>query len=285
MQKPKMVSLKDYTTLKIGGKCLVYEPKSCKELEQIICRLEGENRRYKVIGNGSNILVGTHLKDLVVVTTRSIKERPVIHQTTVKVSAGQNINSLILLLAKSGLSGLERLYGIPATVGGMVVNNASAFGTQICSIIESVQVLDGKKVKILDKSQIEFSHHSSSLQGSGLTLLSVEFSLKRLAPSTIYGIIKETIEKRKAKQPKGNSAGSMFKAAPDGRPAGLLIDMAGLKGLCEGGAKISEKHANFFLNQQNATFYDMRRLIKKAKEGVKQKFGVDLELEVEIIGE
>lgn len=264
---------------------MLFEPSTRRELVSIISRLEGENMAYKVIGNGSNILAGTHFKDLFIITTKSMSERPILHQTMVKVSAGQNINSLILTLAKAGLSGLERLYGIPATVGGMVVNNASAFGCQICDILESVEVLEGGKIKILDKSQIAFSHHASSLQNKNLVVLSAEFNLKRLAPSTIYGIVKETIEKRRAKQPKGYSAGSMFKAAPDGRPAGLLIDMAGLKGHTEGGAKISEKHANFFLNFKNATFYDMKRLIKRAQDCVKDKFGIELELEVEIVGE
>ncbi len=278
-------SMSEKTTFGIGGKVRAYvEPRTKKELIKAVKACEELSLRYKVIGGGSNLLFSSNNLDMVVISTRKMKGKITLHETTVRASAGVMAGELILWCAQHGLSGLEHLFGIPATIGGMAVNNAGAFSHQMSDVVESVMVLDGSVVKILSASELGFSYHHSNLMGSGLVVLAVEMKLERLASSVIYSIIKETISAREKSQPKGKGAGSVFKRCGE-VSAGKLIDSANLKGTREGGAEISEKHANFIINRGGATSNDVLKLIDKAEQEVYNKFGVRLEREIEYIGE
>lgn len=277
--------MENYSTFRIGAKAKAYvEPRNRKELIKAVKVCKKLQLPYRVIGNASNILFSSKPINKVIISTRK-QENLVLHQTTLKVDAGFNACKLILWCAQRGLSGLEHLYGIPATIGGMVINNAGAFDHQISDVVVSVDVLEGGRVKTLKKQELGFAYHYSELSKKDVTLLSVELELSRLAPSVIYSIIRKTISLRQEKQPAGFSAGSVFKKLTSGEAAARLIEDAGLKGLREGRAVVSQKHANFIINEGGATDRDVKLLIAKIKREVKNKFGQNLETEIEFIGE
>lgn len=278
--------MKNYSTFGIGGKVsAIIFPRNKRELIFSISACEKLRFKFQVVGNASNILFNSKSSRRVIITTRNMVDQIALHQTKVLVSAGKNINELILWCKDRGLSGLEGLYGIPATVGGMVMMNAGAFGCQIYDKLKSIEVYHNGKCLILDASKVEIGHHYTKLLKSKMIILSAEFCLERLASSVIASKIKEVITKRKEKQPQGKSAGSVFTALKDGTPAGKIIDDAGLKGLRVGGAVVSLKHANFIINDKNATSQDVKILSKKIIESVYEKYKVILKREIEYIGE
>ncbi len=278
--------LKDYTTFGVGGKVqAVLEPRNIKELIKCIKVCRKLKVRFQVIGNGSNLLASSKASRRVIITTRNMAMEPSLHKNILRVSAGAKLSEVILWCCERGLSGLENLFGIPATIGGIVVMNAGAFGMAVQDVLESVEVLDGSKVKIVSACNLTFAHHLSSLFNSNLIVLSASFKLARLAPSMLYAKVKEIAKQRSEKQPKGKSAGSIFKPTKQLVPAGKLIDEAGLKGCRVGGAVVSEKHANFIINDAGATDKDIKQLIGIIKKRVKECFGVNLVREVEYIGD
>lgn len=278
--------LKDYTTFGVGGKVLaVLEPSNKKELIKCVKVCHKLKLKYQVIGNGSNILASSKNTRRVIITTRKMESAKIVKDDVLQVNAGAMISEVILWCAERGYSGLENLYGIPATIGGMVMMNAGAFGSQIFDNLISVEVLDSGVVKILKKEDIEFCHHFTSLLKTDKIILSVKLSLSRLAPSVIYSKCKQITLERNKKQPVGKSAGSVFRPTEENVPAGKLIDEAGLKGLRVGNAVISEKHANFILNLNKATDKDIKKLISVIQIAVKEQFGIKLKREIEYLGD
>ena len=274
-----------YTTFGIGGKCsALLLPRNKKELVLSINACKLLKKKFQVIGNGSNILASSKDTRRVFIVTTNMEKDIVLHQNSVIVPSGMMIGEFILWCKDKGLSGLEGLFGIPATVGGAVMMNASAFGVAVFDVLESIEVYDDGKIKIINKEQIDFGHHTTSLLKSSVIILSVEFQLKRLAPSVIFSKVKEVIKKRQASQPKGKCAGCVFRAA-DGIPAGKIIDDAGLKGLRVGGAVVSDKHANFIINDGYATDQDVKQLIDQIQFELYTKQGITFEREIEYIGE
>ena len=235
------------------------------------------------MGNGSNLLAPSKKTDLVIVCTRAIDEVTYVRHNTVKATCGTNINKLIMWCANSEISGLESLFGIPATVGGMVVMNAGAFGTSIFDRLKEITVFDDGKVETVKASEIETRHHWSQLLNSGKIVLDATFQLEVDSKENIFARIKEVTALRQHKQPKGHSAGSVFKN-PTITAAGKLIEDAGLKGRKVGGAYVSKKHANFIISE-NATDKQVKKLIKIIQKKVLKKFGINLEREIEYIGE
>ena len=187
---------------------------------------------------------------------------------------------------KNNLKGLENLIGVPGTLGGALIMNAGAWGGEISNCLESVELIDPDTNEVITvaKSEIDFSYRSSSFK-NGSILLSALFHMDYSDKKMIEDSSKIAQFGRKDTQPLNyRSAGSVFKNPSKEKPAGMLIDKAGLKGLTIGGAQISEKHANFFINKENAKANDMLMLIKKAKNMVKEKFDVDMNLEVKLMG-
>ncbi|MBQ7466703.1 MAG: UDP-N-acetylmuramate dehydrogenase [Clostridia bacterium] len=278
-----------FTTFGIGGNAIVVLPHALDELEGCLSVLETNKIRFKVIGNGSNLLAPSRRTNLVIVCTKNLTQEPLQvkeidgNQCLVKVSSGINLNQFIMWCAERGLEGLENLYGIPATVGGAVVMNAGAFEVSIFDHLKALTVYEIGEVKTLKACEIEVGEHTSELLHSGKIVLEAEFVMSYGSKENILARIKEISRKRLEKQPQGKSAGSVFKN-PKVEPAGKLIDRAGLKGLRLGKAYVSKKHANFILSD-GATDRQVKKLIAKIQKIVKRKFGIYLEREIEYIGE
>ena len=278
--------MKNYSTFGIGGKVLaVLKPRTKIELIDCILECKRLNKKFQVIGNGSNILFNSSSTKRVFITTKFIENEFKAKENIVSVSSGMMFSEFIVLCIERGFSGLEELYGIPATIGGMVIMNAGAFNKQIFDYLTEIEIFDGTEIKTIPKEQIKYSHHCTELLKTNKIILSATFKLERLAQSVIKSKCRDFVFKRNEKQPKGKSAGSVFRSTKDNVPAGYLIDMAGLKGLCVNDAVVSEKHANFIINKSFATDEDVKSLIKIIKQKIKEKYNVRLEREIEYIGD
>jgi UDP-N-acetylmuramate dehydrogenase len=249
-----------------------------------------------VLGNGSNVLVSdAGVRGLVVINrARSLRIDVENDPPTIWVESGVNFNSLIHKAAENGLSGLEWAAGIPGTLGGAIVVNAGAHGYDMASCLRLVEILHrqgtGQNQVLLREEwpveKLEYSYRSSLLKRdrTKAVVLAALLKLDWSTPEAIQARIDEYSSQRKRTQPPGASIGSVFKNPP-GDFAGRLIEAVGLKGTCIGDAQISPIHANFFLNLGQASPADYLTLIQLTRQKVLEKFGVQLELEIELLGE
>ena len=276
---------KKYCTFKVGGviEYLVC-PKTVNDLCSYLITLKEQGIKYKVLGNMSNVLPADGINGGVYITTRFIQEKPNVIENKITVNSGFPLTALCYFAANNGLSGLENLSGIPATVGGAIYNNAGAFDASIADYLESVLVFSCGKLVTISVKDAEFGYRSSVFQKTNQIILSATFKLNKADKLIVESKTKDTIQTRHKMHPLEPSAGSVFKKYC-GVGAGYYIDQAGLKGTTCGGAKISEKHANFIVNMNNATSEDVKSLINLAKETVKAKFNIVLEREIEFLGE
>ncbi|MFA5169244.1 MAG: UDP-N-acetylmuramate dehydrogenase [Candidatus Paceibacterota bacterium] len=305
------VMLKDYTTFRIGGPAKYFlRTSDKKELKKIIERAIKENVNFLVIGGGSNTLFSSKGFDglVIVYKVENIKERPLIEKIGddyFKVDATIPLSSLIMEMRS--YSGLEWGVGIPGTLGGAINGNVGALGESISDSVESVDVLEIKNGEVIEKTfkkkECCFGYRTSIFKNNQeLLIISAKLNLSKGEENEIQERIKSNLDKRKAKQPKGFSAGSVFKnysgkisdsivsGYPELKPfnekeiipAGLLIALSQLKGKQIGDAKISEEHANFIINLGKATSDDVLSLISLIKKTVKEKFSVNLEEEIKI---
>ena len=264
-----------HTTFRIGGTADYFVmPSSISELQSVLHLLKKSDIEYYVIGNGSNLLVGDGgFRGVIIQLSDTFDDVEYIDDVTVKVMSGMKLSRLGNQLADKGLAGFEFATGIPGTIGGAVRMNAGAYGGEIKDIIVSADILgfDG--------------YRTSCIMKNGYIVLSATLKLQKGDTATIKENIRELSVKRRTKQPlEYPSAGSTFKR-PEGYFAAKLIEDTGLKGLSVGDAQVSEKHAGFVVNKGSATAKDVCELTDKIKEEVKDKFGVELELEVIKIGE
>ena len=278
-------SAKKFCTFKAGGiiQYLVC-PKTLDSFCQYLCVLNGNGIKYKVVGNMSNILFSDGLNKGVFVTTRYIKEDPRVFGNCITAHAGYPLVALCHKAASLGLSGIEGLCGVPATVGGAVVNNAGAFGNSIADSLQSLLIYSKGKIISVCADYAKLKYRQSVFQTSGEVVLSATLKLHKNLPQEIFQKMEAISELRKAQQPSLPSAGSVFKKT-ENMSAGYLIDKAGLKGTTIGGAQISTQHANFIVNIGGACSKDIKSLIDLAKNEVKKQFKIDLEREIEYIGE
>ena len=271
-------ALSRHTTLRIGGPAdILVMPKDLEALQEVL-RVTSGIKKY-VFGNGSNLLIPDNgLKGVVIKISGGMNSFEC-NERFVTVGAGTLMQSLIKKLASLGLSGLEFAACVPAAIGGAIVMNMEAFGEETGSIVEYAEILDRDgKVKKLSRSDLSFSYRKSNIKHC--ILISAMLKLNYKQKHIIKKRLDEIILKRKELQPMSvPSAGSVFKNPKD-VPAGKLIDMAGCKGLRVGGAEVSKKHANFIINLGDAKANDVKTLIRKVKSEVKQKFKVELELEL-----
>lgn len=278
--------MKNHTSFRIGGPAdALVIPKDEVDLKNLLTFINKNAVALTVIGNGTKLLVGDKGVEGIIVKVRNCFDDITISGFKVKVGAGYLLAKLSALAADYGLSGLEFAIGIPGTVGGGVVMNAGAHGSTMSDVVTSARAisLEGQLEKY-SKNNLEFRHRRSRFQDNKEIVLSVEMKLKKDKVEEIKKKMYECIEWRKKNQPLNlPNAGSIFKN-PMHIPAGKLIDMAGLKGMRIGNAKISEKHANFIVNLGNATANDVLRLIDTAQKTVLRKYSVKLKLEIRIIG-
>lgn len=277
----KGVRLKNHTTFRIGGKAdLLCMAKSSDDIVSIE-REYGGKVPITYLGRGSNVLVSdAGVKGLVVLMRN---EKFALGESHVEAEAGVPLCALAAACAKAGLSGLEFACCIPGSVGGALVMNAGAHGASVSDILEWVEVLRGGEVVRLSATECEFSYRKSNFL-PGDVILRSGFKVTPADKNEIAEKISEYKAFRKERQPQGLCAGSVFKAA-DGKSAGYYIDAAGLKGLCVGGAFVSQKHANFIINSGSATAQDVTVLIDEIKARVYAVFGVKLQEEIIYVGE
>ena len=275
--------MKKHTSFGVGG-CARYFVKvySLYALNTIINCCKKSGYPFKVIGNGTNLLVSDKGYDGVIICTTALSD---IFQTPqgIKAMAGASLQKLIAFSQSNNFTGLEYLSGIPATVGGGVVMNASAFGQSVSDHIIYVETIKNGKLIRYDKDVCKFGYRKSRFKGKNEVVASALFDLKKGDGKKISSDIKSVLALRKKLQPIGNTCGSVFKN-PKGVTAGQLIEGANLKGVTCGGASVSEKHANFIINNQGSAT-DIYNLINYVKQKVKLDFNIELQEEVEYIGE
>ena len=278
--------MQKHTTYGIGGPAELFVLPSNKQDLIDIVRLSKEHKQtVTIIGSGSNLLISDHGIKGVVISIKHCLRTINIDVDKIYVECGIMLGKMVKESMKHDLKGLENLIGVPGTLGGALMMNAGAWGGEISENLETVELLNERnEIQVLSKADIDFSYRSSSFS-KDIILLSATFKLKKSPKEIIQDNFDLAKLGRKNTQPLNyRSAGSVFKNPSTKHSAGMLIDQSGLKGFSIGGAKISNKHANFFVNNGNAKADDMLSLIKKAKNTVKEKFNIELNLEVKLLG-
>jgi UDP-N-acetylmuramate dehydrogenase len=285
------VPLVGYTTLGIGGPAeLLAEIQSLEDFTTIVRAARRAGLPVTILGEGSNLLVGDGGIAGLVVINRCRRIWEAGHK--VVAEAGGKLNDLVDFAIDHGLAGLEKMAGIPGTIGGAVIGNAGAYGQSISSVLTRVTLL-GKTGAVFDQEPTElgFGYRTSRLKTSTDIVLLAEFRLNSGVSAQLRESADGVLAKRAVKLPVGDkSAGSYFKniedtTAPYGKlPAGKLLEEAGAKSLRVGPAAVSDKHANVIVNLGGATAADVRKLAEKMKLAVKAKFGIELEEEVRFLG-
>ena len=284
------VPLARLTSARIGGTADYYvEARSSTELAGIVSQLWELDLPYIILGGGSNILVSDAGVREVVVHNRARGVRFEEHNKSALVHAesGTNFGVLARQTALQSLSGLEWAAGIPGTVGGAVFGNAGAHGGDMAGNLHVADILHPQEGRrSWAGGELAFAYRSSILKRKypDAVVLAADLKLDPGDPESIERTMNDNLEHRRRTQPPGASMGSMFKN-PSGDFAGRMIEAVGLKGLRVGDAQISQLHGNFFLNQGAATAADVFVLLSKSREAVQRHFGVELELEVELVGE
>ncbi|GIR19111.1 MAG: UDP-N-acetylenolpyruvoylglucosamine reductase [Candidatus Neomarinimicrobiota bacterium] len=278
-------SLKKHTTYGIGGPAdLMIFPKSKQDLIKVIEIINENKIQLTILGSGSNVLVSDNgIRGAVISLKNSLKKIEV-DDNILYAECGTMLGKIVKHAVKNNLIGLENLNGVPGTLGGALIMNAGAWGGEISENLVHVEIINSKnEIQKIQKKDLNFSYRQSSFNKDDI-LLSAKFNLKKADKDIIKENFIEAQSGRKKSQPLNKrSAGSLFKN-PKNNSAGKLLDEAGLKGFSIGDAKISEKHANFFINDGDASSKDMLMLIKKAHKEVKDKFNVNLSLEVKLMG-
>ena len=277
--------LKKHTTYRIGGPAdLMIFPKSKQDLIKVIKIINENKLQLTILGSGSNVLVSDDgIRGAVISLKNSLKQIEV-SDNILYAECGTMLGTIVKHAVRNNLIGLENLNGVPGTLGGALIMNAGAWGGEISENLMHVELINSKsEIKKIYKKDLNFSYRQSSFNKDDI-LLSAKFNLKKADKDIIKENLIEAQSGRKKSQPLNKrSAGSVFKNPKD-NSAGKLLDELGLKGFSIGDAKISEKHANFFINDGNASSTDMLMLIKKAHQKVKERFNVNLSLEVRLMG-
>lgn len=279
--------LKNHTSFKIGGPADIFIiPNSIDELIYAIRIARVEKIPYFIMGNGTNLLVKDGGIRGVVIKVNGNIDKLTVEGEKIKAQAGALLANTSKFALENNLTGMEFATGIPGTVGGAVMMNAGAYNGEIKDIVSKVTVLTkDNEIVTYTNEEMNFGYRKSRVIEEELVVLEVEFSLKKGKYEDIFNRMRDLNEKRALKQPlELPSAGSTFKR-PEGHYAGQLIDSAGLRGLRYKDAQVSQKHCGFIVNLGDATYKDISTLIKIVQKTVKDVHGVDLELEIKVVGE
>ena len=283
-----------YSVIQVGGPAdFLVSVTSSEDLESAVRFLWDEKVPFLILGGGSNVLISDHgIREFVLIN--EAKEVEFIDQVgkdpLLKAESGASFGGLSRRTGSKGWSGLEWASGIPGSVGGAVVNNAGAYGSCVAEGLVVAEILHpvGDRIQRSEWSVDQFGYdYRTSVIKSGekrAVVLSATFGLERSTPEEVKRRISGIAEKRRSSQPGGASLGSMFKNPPDDF-SGRLIEEAGLKGTRVGNVEISQEHANFFINKGEATAGDIATLIALARDEVNERFSVELELEIQFIGD
>lgn len=280
------VNLKQYNTYNIDTKTkFMAFPKTVDELISLLKYIKENNIKYFLLGNGSNIILPDEKFDGIVISFKDLNNYE-IKDKKIYAQAGVMLPKMALDSINYSLKGLEWATGIPGTVGASILGNAGAYLHEIMERIEEIQVLDKDlNIKTLKKDDITYGYRTTSLkENREYIILSAVFSLEDGNIEESKELVKDRLKRRQESQPLDYpSAGSVFRNPSKELPAGKIIEELGLKGKTIGGAKISEKHANFIVNANNAKSSDIKELINIIKKEVKKKENIDLICEQEII--
>jgi len=278
-----------HTTFRIGGPADFFiVVQTVEELCELVQRARHAHIPFFILGNGSNLLVRDGGWRGLVIQNRcghlSLEESAA--RAYLRVESGVMLPGMANRLARLGWTGLEWAIGVPGTLGGAIVGNAGAHGACIAETVKWVTILDARgEVRKLPKTELAFGYRTSRFKRTkDEIVLSAELELQRDDPQNCIARMQQYSAQRRRTQPTEPSVGSMFKNPP-GDAAGRLIDAAGLKGTRVGGVQVSPVHANFFVNRGGATASDVLQLIDIVKARVRDRFGVELELEIEVIGD
>ena len=274
-----------HTSFRIGGPAEVMAfPRNPEQLAQLLRASALLDCKCAILGAGTNVLAPDEgLEGLVICLKDCLDGMKRLDGNRIRIMAGVTMTRAAVYAANLGLSGLEFAHGIPGTVGGGVYMNAGAYGGEICQVCESVDIMDRQgNIRTLSAEEMGYSYRHSILEESGELVISAVFCLQEKPVEEIRELMRQLMAKRSASQPLDlPSAGSAFKR-PVGGYAAALIDQAGLRGYRVGGAAVSEKHAGFAVNLQDATAEDVKKLLQNVSDIVYEKSGIRLEPEVRI---
>ena len=279
-------SMKRHTTFRAGGEAEWFLlPETAEELAAVLRAIKKAGAAWYMIGYGSNLLVSDKGFPGAVISMERFRNLSV-SENTIRAGAGGLLSKLAGEALKAGLSGLEFAAGIPGSLGGAVVMNAGAYGSEMKDVLKAVSVLSQEgEILELPCEELCLGYRKSCIGEKGFPVLEAEVSLEKGEPETIRARMEELAKQRREKQPlEFPSAGSTFKR-PEGNFAGKLIEEAGLKGFSIGGAAVSEKHAGFVINKGGAAAADIYRLCREVRRRVYENSGVLLELEIRLLGE
>jgi UDP-N-acetylmuramate dehydrogenase len=277
--------LAKHTSLRLGGPAdLFVRVTSEEDLRGAVAVARQHELPVFVLGGGTNLLVADKgIRGVVIENAWSADE---VEGDTVTASSGTPLAHVAAVAARSGIEGLEWMATVPGTVGGAVHGNAGAFGSETADVLVDAELMDlNGDSWTATNAELGFAYRRSALQGTPVIVVRARFRGRPGDRAAAVRRIKEIANERAAKQPLAQpNTGSIFRNPP-GDFAGRLIEAAGLKGHRLGGAMVSEKHANFIVNTGTATAGEVRELMRLCQREVKERFGVDLVPEVEIVGE
>ena len=282
------VSLAPYTSARIGGTAdVLITANSAGELCEIMRLIWKAKTDYFILGGGSNVLISDRgVRGITILNRAKAVRFEKKNALKVWAESGVVLSNLANRCASKGLSGLEWAATVPGSIGGAVYGNAGAFGGDMAGSLVSVELMTESGPERWPVEKMDYDYRTSILKRHEIKamVLSAELTLKNATKEEVPVKIEGFSKRRKTTQPPGASMGSMFKNPP-GDFAGRLIEAAGLKGTRIGNAEISPLHGNFFINHGKTDARDIRALIELARKAVKDQFGIELELEIELIGE
>lgn len=280
--------LKNHTTFGIGGKCIaLIEPNTDEDILDVLKICKENNIKYFLIGNGSNLLVKDSGYNGIIIKLKENFNNIIVDENRIISQSGATLKEVFDVSLNNSLSGFEFASGIPGTIGGAVYMNAGAYGGEMKEVVEYIEVIDPQNLKIfkLENKDLGFGYRKSVIQKNNYIVTKVSILLKDGVYEEIKSIYEDLNEKRNTKQPLNyKSGGSTFKR-PEGHFAAKLIEDSGLKGYKINDAMVSEKHAGFVINLNNATYDDVINVVNHVKKVVFEKYGVNLEMEVKILGD
>ncbi len=284
------VRMANYTTTRVGGPTLgMISVYTADEMRRTVKTLWELDVPFRILGSGSNLLVSDSGYAGVMVHDRchNVRIDTKGEQPVIFAEGGANLGAVSRQASLRGVSGFEWANSIPGTVGGAVYGNAGAHGTDVSKCLLQAQVITkAAGEQNLNSEEMGFKYRSSKFkrENEQVVILSASFAGTKVEPEVTQRLLEELTEKRRRTQPVGPSFGSTFKN-PKGDFAGRLLEAAGMKGVSSGHASFSTVHANFILNDGEATAQDYYRLIRLAQKTVKEQFDVSLRLEIELLGD
>lgn len=296
------ILLKDYTTLQIGGPAKYFtEVHSIEDLKDALQYAKDNSLEFYIIAGGSDLLISDEGYDGLII--KLCLQGLTLYSNKVISSAGTELQKLVDYTTENGLAGMEKLNGIPGTVGGAVYGNAGAFGQTISDKLTRIRVLVDDEEKWLSKPELKFDYRSSVLKNhKNWVILEAEFEMESGNSNLLRKTAQDVLETRMQKYTPGvKCPGSFFKNLIIDRlpkdlqkdmpkdyygkvPAWWFLEKVGTKGKTRGEIKIADHHANLFINQGGGTAADFFALAKECKDKVQEKFGIELEPEVQLIG-